>query len=196
MHKLDEVSRILGSAFAGDPFMQWLFPGKEHQNNVERWWEYIAHASLKNGNSQFDIDEGRTTASIWEKPKFETAKNSDDEGLNTFVNFIEPLVGNRLPTVLQALHEVSLEHPDEPHWYLQAVGTLPSMQGKGKGAALLVPVLDICDATGLGAYLESSNPRNVSFYYRLGFEIRKELILADGQAQLTCMWRRPRPIER
>jgi len=195
MHKVEQVSRILALAFAGDPFMEWLFPGEEHQNNVQRWWEYIAQASLKNGNSQLEIDEEKTTASIWEKPKFEIEKNSDDEGLNTFVNFIEPLVGDRLPTVLQALGEVTLEHPDEPHWYLQAVGTLPSMQGQGKGAALLVPILDTCDATGLGAYLESSNPRNVSFYYRLGFEIRKELILADGQAQLTCMWRRPRPIE-
>ncbi|HJM28982.1 MAG: GNAT family N-acetyltransferase [Acidimicrobiales bacterium] len=191
MQKLKKIPTILTSAFTSDPFMEWLFPGSEHQNNVQKWWEYITQASSKNANSQFGIDEENTTASIWGKPKFEKKKNGNNEDLNDFVTFLEPLVGERLPTVLQALYEVNLEHPDEPHWYLQAVGTIPSMQGKGKGATLLRPVLDICDATGLGAYLESSNPRNVSFYYRLGFEISKELILADGEASLTCMWRSP-----
>jgi len=192
MQQLEQIQTVLTSAFTGDPFMKWLFPGSEHQNNLQTWWEYISQASSKNGFSHFDIDEENTTASIWGKPKFEKEKDSNDEGFNNFVSFLEPLVGERLPTVLQALYEVSLEHPHEPHWYLQAVGTTPNMQGKGKGAALLLPILDICDATGLGAYLESSNPRNISFYYRLGFEIRKELILADGQVQLTCMWRQPK----
>ena len=72
---------------------------------------------------------------------------------------------------------------------------LPSKQGQGKGAAMLKPVLEICDEQGLGAYLESSNPRNLSFYYRLGFEITKDLVLDEGKAQLTCMWRSPRPTQ-
>ena len=101
------------------------------------------------------------------------------------------LVDDRISQVLEAFTEVNANHPSQPHWYLQAVGTVPEMQGKGRAAKLLRPILKICDKEGIGAYLESTNPRNLSFYYRLGFEIQKELELDDGKAALTCMWRDP-----
>jgi ribosomal protein S18 acetylase RimI-like enzyme len=41
------------------------------------------------------------------------------------------------------------------------------------------------------AYLESSNPRNMSLYRRHGFEQVGELPLPDGPA-LYPMWRTPR----
>ena len=65
------------------------------------------------------------------------------------------------------------------------------MQAKGRAAKLLQPILEICDKEETGAYLESTNPRNLSFYYRLGFETQKELSLDGGKAALTCMWRDP-----
>jgi hypothetical protein len=43
----------------------------------------------------------------------------------------------------------------------------------------------------LPAYLESSNPRNISLYERHGFEIIG-LIQAGGSPTLTPMLRRPR----
>ena len=65
------------------------------------------------------------------------------------------------------------------------------MQGRGIAARILKPILEICDAEGVGAYLESTNPRNLSFYYRLGFKVKTELLMDDGKAALTCMWREP-----
>ncbi len=82
-------------------------------------------------------------------------------------------------------------HPEEPHWYLAAVGTRPAQQSRGYGAVVLRPVLDRCDETGLGAYLESSNPLNRSFYERLGFAGRDPVVIA-GEVTVTPMWREPR----
>jgi hypothetical protein len=50
------------------------------------------------------------------------------------------------------------------------------------------PVLQRCDLDGLPAALESSNPRNVSFYRRLGFEVVWEAA-PDGGPPLQGMWR-------
>jgi GNAT superfamily N-acetyltransferase len=83
-------------------------------------------------------------------------------------------------------------HPhDRPHWYLNVVSTLPSRQGQGLGAAVLRPILEHADADGMPCYLESTNPRNRTLYYRQGFEAMGELPLEDGPTMLQ-MWREPR----
>jgi len=49
-----------------------------------------------------------------------------------------------------------------------------------------------CDREGALAYLESSNPRNISLYLRFGFEMLGEIRM--GAAPLvTPMLRRPHP---
>ena len=61
-------------------------------------------------------------------------------------------------------------HPSEPHWYLPLIGVDPAHQGDGHGNALMVYALAQCDRDHKPAYLESSNPRNIPFYQRHGFE--------------------------
>ena len=48
-----------------------------------------------------------------------------------------------------------------------------------------------CDAEGAMAYLESSNPRNVPFYLRHGFEV-KHVVQTGSSPTFTLMAREPR----
>tara|TARA_B100000029_G_C17490415_1_gene928913 strand:+ start:342 stop:956 length:615 start_codon:yes stop_codon:yes gene_type:complete len=185
------IARILTQAFTGDPFFNWLFPDQQHQNKLQKWWAFLTHFGSTNPEWVLAVDEMQSSASIWSKPKFNQVKTNEDSGEDDFRKLMETLVGNRLDSVFAVFQEVNSHIPDEPHWYLQAVGTRPEMQGRSKASELLRPVLSNCDETGIGAYLESTNPRNLSFYYRLGFTIRKELLMDGGQAALTCMWRPP-----
>ena len=50
------------------------------------------------------------------------------------------------------------------------IGVDPGYRGQGWGGRLLAHVLEIVDNDGLPAFLESSNPRNISIYERHGFE--------------------------
>ena len=72
------------------------------------------------------------------------------------------------------------------------LGTEPASQGQGLGSAVLGPVLEQCDADGVGAYLESSKERNIDFYARHGFRVTDELRLLRGP-RMWGMWRDPRP---
>lgn len=82
------------------------------------------------------------------------------------------------------------EHPQtEPHWYLQGIGTEPELHGRGIGAALLGFRLARADEAGQAAYLESSNPANVSLYLRFGFEVTGLLGCSEGAPPVTKMWR-------
>lgn len=85
--------------------------------------------------------------------------------------------------------------PDEPVWYLQALGVSPEAQGQGIGTRLIQPVLDRADVQGDSCYLETGTERNVRFYERFGFEIREaDVRLAPYGPTHWTMIRRPQPI--
>jgi hypothetical protein len=56
---------------------------------------------------------------------------------------------------------------------------------------MVAPHLALCDRDQLPCVLISSNPANVPFYRRLGFEIDAELWSPDGAASVRAMSRPP-----
>jgi ribosomal protein S18 acetylase RimI-like enzyme len=85
-------------------------------------------------------------------------------------------------------------HPPGRHFYLSFIAVAPEYHGLGLGSRILKATLKQVDAAGLGAYVESSNPKNASFYERIGFVTRKNIAPA-GWPSLVAMWRDPNPIE-
>jgi ribosomal protein S18 acetylase RimI-like enzyme len=81
---------------------------------------------------------------------------------------LRPEISKDIATIMNGMAEY---HPHEPHWYLPFIATDPIWRGQGLGALLMKHVLRRCDEEGIAAYLESSNPRNISLYERHGFEI-------------------------
>ncbi len=96
-----------------------------------------------------------------------------------------------LDDLLATFEKMEQWHPKEPHWYLPLIGVEPNAQGNGLGGALMRHALARCDQEGALAYLESSNPRNISLYERHGFEVMGEIQLGAGPL-VTPMLRRPR----
>ncbi|HEX6757384.1 MAG TPA: GNAT family N-acetyltransferase [Propionibacteriaceae bacterium] len=61
--------------------------------------------------------------------------------------------------------------PDELVWYLQALGVHPDAQRRGVGAALLSAGLAVVDADHTACHLHTSDPLNVEYYRRWGFQL-------------------------
>ena len=98
----------------------------------------------------------------------------------------------RAPRVLRGLAEVERKHPKSPpHLYLAVLGVEPGRQGEGLGSRLLAPGLQLCDAEGMPAYLETGKERNLAFYGRHGSEVREEMVLPKGPP-IWLMWREAR----
>ena len=74
---------------------------------------------------------------------------------------------------------------------LPMIAADPSQTGRGLGAALMKHALEIVDEAGLPAYLESSNPRNISLYERHGFEVMGEIQTVSSPV-MTPMYRAAR----
>jgi len=100
------------------------------------------------------------------------------------------VTGQTLEDLLEVFEIMSGYHPDVPHWYLPLVGVDPAHQGRGLGAALMRRALERCDADGVPAYLESSNPRNITLYERHGFEALGVIQVGDSP-EVVPMLRAP-----
>ena len=57
--------------------------------------------------------------------------------------------------------------------HLQILGA--AVQGKGIGSKLINYGIERATKSGVPCYLESSNPKNISFYKRNGFEFVEEI---------------------
>ena len=191
---LPAVTDALARAFVDDPMIRWVV-GTDDPAEVVRcgaggFFAPATRAGLRRGHTYLVADDGAVLgAAVWSPPDVDMF---DDAAIEDLLDALGGLVGPEALERLGALGELTgARHPhDRAHFYLLALGA--TERGRGAGAAAMAPVLDRCDADGLPAYLESSNPRNLGFYGRLGFEPTWEAALPDGGPLLTGMWREPR----
>ncbi|HLG92015.1 MAG TPA: GNAT family N-acetyltransferase [Acidimicrobiales bacterium] len=179
------LAAALARAFHEDPVTCYLFPeARRRAAALPRFFDiHLRREGLPHG--EVYTNEGLEGAAVWMPPEGRRPTLRSVLALYPLV----PLIGRRLGRALRLFQLMDARHPREPHYYLAVLGTEPARQGKGVGSALLGPVLERCDAEGLPSYLESSNPRNVPFYSRHGFEVTGEIALPRGPV-LHLMWRK------
>lgn len=184
----DDKAKVLAAltlAFAEDPLMRWLLPdGDRFLRLFPQFCEVLAEKAFSEGGAIYVGDHDG--AALWLPP----GHHIDEEKAAAF--FMENFEGEHLETVVGVLTATGDYHPqDEPCWYLSVLGIDMAKQGRGLGALLMKDVLRTCDEDGILAYLESSNPRNISFYERHGFEVMGEINLGNPEP-VTPMIRKPR----
>lgn len=115
------------------------------------------------GGSAFCTD-GYAGTALWLSP----GMHPDEDALGAVVE--STVAPSHAAEAAAIFEQMAKHHPTEPHWYLPLIGVDPAHQGEGHGNALMAYALAQCDRDHAPAYLESSNPRNISFYQRHGFE--------------------------
>lgn len=174
------VGATLAEAFVDDPVWRWMFGDR-----APRVVAALTSAWCSWHPSEFTVVDG--AASWWHSPDDWKMSVGGTLRLVPRVGPVARLGALRLLRLNAALES---QHPVEPAAYLAFLGA--SVQGKGRGAQVMQPALDVCDAFGWPAYLESSNPRNLPFYRRCGFVDRPPLKAPRGCPVITPMWRDPR----
>jgi GNAT superfamily N-acetyltransferase len=182
------LARVLGRAFVDDPIMTWLFPSDAGRADaLVRLFEvlvefvHLPYDGADVGLAGAEFGGG----ALWDPPGHWAPAAGDMIDMQS--GFLASIGGDgeRLAAATRAMDAA---HVTEPHLYLAQIGTDPAHRGTGVGAALLRTRLAGCDADGLPAYLESSNPANVPYYRRFGFEVTGE-ITAHGGPTLWAMYR-------
>ena len=159
-----QVAGILTLAFSTDPVVRWMYP--EPLQIIANFPAFVAGF----GGAAFEhrgahCIDGCHGAALWLPPDV----HPDEAALGAL--FQKTVDETKRKDLFGAFEQMGTFHPDDPHWYLPLIGVDPARQGKGVGAALMRHALAECDRTRTLAYLESSNPRNIGFYQRHGYEL-------------------------
>ena len=199
LERNEQIASIWADAFEQDPLMKWVFPDDAVRvKSLRRWWAFFLDHQPPGAELHGTRIEG--CVAYWQPPQSkkdtskgpEEADGGESEGQMVFVAMMSELLGELAPSRMEALGQMQQARLSEPHWYLAVLGTSPDQQSKGLGGRVLAPMLNRCDRNGELAYLESSNPANVGFYRRHGFEPLGEFTLGDG-VLITPMSREPHP---
>src|SRR5262245_44247284 len=153
---------VLG--FAADPMARWVWRDSSvYLSVMPRFVDAFGGQAFEHGTA--DIAEGDRAAALWLPPGVEPDETKMDAIME---ETLRPEISEDIATVMKGMAE---HHPHDPHWYLPLIAADPNWIGQGLGSLLMKHALRRCDEEGIAAYLESSNPRNISFYERHGFEI-------------------------
>jgi GNAT superfamily N-acetyltransferase len=181
------LTQLLVRAYMDDPVASWICRSSGMR---ERVLDTIYAARLRETLLHETVwtNETRSSVAVWASPGRDAGVSPSVELLRCFLS---PGLATRLPVLALGFERMRRLHPRTPaHWYLSLLATDPDERGQGLGAAMLEPVLERCDADGVGVYLESSKPRNLGFYARFGFHTLDPLQLPLGPT-LWPMWRNP-----
>jgi len=181
------IGAILGAGFEDDPVLSWVFRAPHTREKLQAMFTFLVRERFIPPATTYLVDGA---AIAWLPPDRELG--SGDEGMG--VRFAEAMVlatADDFARLAEMGEATRAAHPTETHWYLAAIATLPERRAQGLGTTLLRHTLAPVDASGIPAYLESSNPRNITLYERHGFEVagRIDIDLDDG-VFMTPMWRR------
>lgn len=159
----DDAMATIVLAFSTDPVVRWMYP------EPQQYLTYFPQFIMAFGGRAIDTGTAYYVShyagiALWFPPGVE----SDEEALMAIIE--QSIPESHQSTIFALIEEMGNYHPEEPHWYLPVIGVEPAQRNKGYGSALMEQVLSECDRDRLPAYLESSNPDNLRFYQRHGFE--------------------------
>ena len=182
------VTLTLAKAFRYDPIKVHLAGGRDLTiDQVLPFFDAFTRIQLPHGHVY--TTPGCEAVSLWAPPgEWKVPLRSVFKYTPRFLK----LYGTRFVSNLAVLTDLEKLHPTDPHYYLEFVGTDPAHQGKGFGRALMEPMLERADREGVGMYLENSKEKNLAFYGRYGFEVRRTMQHRRNGPTMWLMWRDPR----
>jgi GNAT superfamily N-acetyltransferase len=171
-------------AFGADPVARWMYRDPhQYLTHIPRIFRALGAGSFAARAAQRTSD-GLGVA-LWLPP----GVHGDDGPLEAVI--AESIAAEKQADVGSVFGRTERYRPTEPHWYLSLIGVEALHRKKGCGAALLRHGLRQCDREHRPAYLWSSNPLNISFYERHGFEI-VGTIQVGSSPSIFPMLRHPR----
>jgi ribosomal protein S18 acetylase RimI-like enzyme len=176
----DRAFATLVLAFTADPFVRWFYP------EASQYLTHFPEALQAFGGNAFEQDGvwrlgDFSAVALWLPPGVEPG------GEATVALFKATVDSEKFGALLEVFGQMDEAHPATPHWYLPWLGVDCALQGQGLGSSLMAPCLRIVDRDHLAAYLDSTNPMNISFYQRHGFEVTGQSQAGDSPPMISML---------
>jgi ribosomal protein S18 acetylase RimI-like enzyme len=198
---LHDAATVLARSFAVEPGNRALFPDPELRRRYPELGGRIELEAVLPYASVYGLErEGRLAGiAVWHPPNVKPRPFGAIARNGSSLLVQAPTLARGTPHVLSMLPRharagVRLvrarnrgvkQASSGRTWYLAVLATDPDFQGQGVARRLLDHVLDRCDADGLAAWLETTDPVNPPLYERFGF---RSVLHVEDAAWLPGFW--------
>jgi hypothetical protein len=184
--ELETAARILAAGYAKDPVHIWAMP-----NAATRLADAAVFFTLFlrwMRPHSWDVFATADRSAVLVTSLVRQGKSPYPDG----VRYLPRLVRTKSP-VNDYFQWIETFRPKVDHQYFEFLGALPNAP-RGTGFFLVANVLKMFDREGLPVWTWSSNPLNLPFFRRQGFEIGAELRRDASTPPVTSIWRPPAPL--
>jgi GNAT superfamily N-acetyltransferase len=166
----ERVVDTVVAAFRADPAFRYFFPDEtSFDDQAATFAGHLFDRRVPLGTVW--VVEGGSAVAMWDAPGEDPADPVSTLHLppdsRARLKHFDAVVGAALPVT--------------PFWYLGVLATHPDHAGRRWGRSLMAAGLDRASVTGLPAYLETANPRNVDLYRGVGWELVTSAVVGDDQ---------------
>lgn len=166
---IESAAEQLSRAFRNYPVFVYVFPDdSERKEKLPHFFKSMVHKGLLQGEvyASSPAMEGVT---VWLPPGIPGGLSKtfevDGEAFDRFAYYGKSVYG------------VREKHAPAQHWFLELIGVVPELQGKGYAGRLLRPMIDRVDRECLPCYLDTEVDENVAIYQRYGFKVVDDTIV-------------------
>lgn len=186
--EIQKTAKILAQGFIEDPMFSLIFPKYETRlQALNAFFQPFVADGVKRG--EVVLAPESQGVSIWYPPEVSVFDAQFEEMLAEIMSIASHFGGLEAAEQFEQLaNKVGANEPTTPRSEVLWIAVLPQSRGKGIGGSLLLPALNCADTKKVGCYLVSSNPRNISFYQRHGFQKNCSIQVSDRYS-MTGMWR-------
>ncbi|MBF6331785.1 GNAT family N-acetyltransferase [Nocardia transvalensis] len=185
---LKACAAVLAEGFADDPVHSFIWPDAHRRHRVlPRYFELsLRYSHPLDGLHLVREESGRVTGvACWHPPTWSQTRIARMRAIPPLLTVLRSRV--RAGLVIQ--HAIEQSYPAQPHWYLNTLATAAVVRGQGAGMLLLQERLEVCDRTGLDAYLVCTRESTIPYYQRVGFALTHPVRVPGG----PTLWGMLRP---
>jgi ribosomal protein S18 acetylase RimI-like enzyme len=189
---VEPAAHVISQAFVDDPLCSFMLPFRRTRTKtLFKFFRAMGEVSIKN-NRGFGVGDPLQGVAYWKFP----AQESVSVSLKSIGKFLPllftfyPLGYFRARAVLGQIDRLHDKYADQPHFYLDNIGVLPSARGQGVSSRLIRPFLEMADSQNVITYTDTVTRSNVALYEHFGFRCVEESSI-PGTGLTVWALRRP-----
>ena len=189
---VEQAARVISQAFVDDPLCAFMLPLRRTRiKTLYKFFRALGEVSIEN-NRSYGVGDPLQGVAYWKLPNQESMSISI-KSLSIFIPLLfsfYPIGYFRAKAVLNQQEAMHKKYADEPHFYLDNIGVLPSARGQGLSSKLIRPFLEMADSQKVIVYTDTVTRSNVALYEHFGFQCVEESTIA-GTGLTVWALRRP-----
>lgn len=190
---LDRAVEVETQAFQEDPLWRYLIADPARRLVAARHFQRPFFRAALDRGRLYGVGTPLVGVAIWSLPG--EAEVSFAALLRA--GFLRSLFSPLAPAFFKAgpifsqFSRMQRQYAPSPHYYLNTIGVVPEMQGRGVASRLIRPFLDRADSEHVGAYTETMTPSNVPLYEHFGFRCQEAYAVPKTDLTIWSFFRPP-----